>query len=75
MCNNTLFSSGRLFSEGGDFAPQELKLFQRRLTEEAKQIVMKEEAFYSDMEEFESSSLQQVKLLRPSMFTLTRGSR
>lgn len=65
MCNDTLFSSGRLFSEGGDFAPQELKLLQRRLTEEAKQIVVKEEAFYSDMEEFESSSLQQVKLLRP----------
>lgn len=34
---------------------------QRRLTEEAKQLAVKEEAFYSEMEEFESSSLQQVK--------------
>lgn len=50
-------------------------MFQRRLTEEAKQIVVKEEAFYSDMEEFESSSLQQVKLLHPSMFMLIRCGR
>lgn len=61
MCSNTLLPSDRLFSEGGDFAPQELRLVQRRLTEEAKQLAVKEEAFYSEMEEFESSSLQQVK--------------
>ncbi|XP_075881587.1 coiled-coil domain-containing protein 180 [Nelusetta ayraudi] len=56
-----LLRSFRLFSEGGDFAPQELRLVQRRLTEEAKQLAVKEEAFYSEMEEFESSSLQQVR--------------
>lgn len=56
-----LLRSFRLFSEGGDFAPQELRLVQRRLTEEAKQFAVREEAFYSEMEEFESSSLQQVR--------------
>lgn len=62
---DTLFSSGRLFSEGGDFAPQEVKLFQRRLKEESKQISVTEESIYSELEAFESSSLQRVPRLTP----------
>lgn len=64
---DTLFSSGRLFSEGGDFAPQEVKLFQRRLKEESKQISVTEESIYSELEAFESSSLQQAQLLTPCL--------
>ncbi|XP_070690406.1 coiled-coil domain-containing protein 180 [Pempheris klunzingeri] len=56
-----LLNSFRLFSEGGDFALQEVKLFQRRLKEETKQISMTEETIYSELEAFESKSLQQVK--------------
>lgn len=55
-----VFNSCRLFSEGGDFAPQEVKLFQRRLKEETKQISVTEESIYSELEVFESKSLQQV---------------
>jgi len=50
----------RLFSEGGDFAPQEVKVFQRRLKEETKQINATEESISSELEAFESHSLQQV---------------
>ncbi|XP_024909192.1 coiled-coil domain-containing protein 180-like, partial [Cynoglossus semilaevis] len=56
-----LLSSFRLFSEGGDFAPQELKTFQRRLKEQSKQINTTEQAIRSELEVFESKSLQQVK--------------
>ncbi|XP_039979107.1 coiled-coil domain-containing protein 180 [Xiphias gladius] len=56
-----LLSSFRLFSEGGDFALQEVKMFQRRLKEETKQISVTEESIYSELEAFESKSLQQVK--------------
>ncbi|XP_070819924.1 coiled-coil domain-containing protein 180-like [Chaetodon trifascialis] len=56
-----LLDSFRLFSEGGDFGPQEVKSFQRRLKEETKRISVTEESIYSQLEEFESSSLQQVK--------------
>ncbi|XP_045890722.1 coiled-coil domain-containing protein 180 [Micropterus dolomieu] len=56
-----LLNSFRLFSEGGEFAPQEVKLFQRRLKEETKQISVTEEAIFSELEAFESRSLQQVK--------------
>ncbi|XP_063346409.1 coiled-coil domain-containing protein 180 [Pelmatolapia mariae] len=56
-----LLSSFRLFSEGGDFAPQELKMFQRRVREETKRISTTEESIYSALEAFESRSLQQVK--------------
>ncbi|XP_051250618.1 coiled-coil domain-containing protein 180 isoform X2 [Dicentrarchus labrax] len=56
-----LLNSFRLFSEGGDFAPQEVKLFQRRLKEETKQISVTEESIYTELEAFESKSLQQVK--------------
>ncbi|XP_036955257.1 coiled-coil domain-containing protein 180 isoform X2 [Acanthopagrus latus] len=56
-----LLNSFRLFSEGGDFAPQELKLFQRMLKEETEQIHVTEESIYTELELFESTSLQQVK--------------
>ncbi|XP_071328457.1 coiled-coil domain-containing protein 180 isoform X2 [Trachinotus anak] len=56
-----LLNSFRLFSEGGDFAPQEVKVFKRRLMEETKQISVTEESISSDLEAFESQSLQQVK--------------
>ncbi|TDH13406.1 hypothetical protein EPR50_G00057390 [Perca flavescens] len=56
-----LLQSFRLFSEGGDFSPQEVKLFQRRLKEQTKQISMTEESIYSELEAYESKSLQQVK--------------
>ncbi|XP_070761112.1 coiled-coil domain-containing protein 180 [Enoplosus armatus] len=56
-----LLNSFRLFNEGGDFAQQEVKLFQRRLKEETKQISVTEESIYSELEAFESKSLQQMK--------------
>ncbi|XP_044191035.1 coiled-coil domain-containing protein 180 isoform X1 [Thunnus albacares] len=55
-----LLDSFRLFSEGGDFAPQEVKLFTRRLKEETRQLSVTEESIYSQLETFESNSLQQV---------------
>ncbi|KAJ4921424.1 hypothetical protein JOQ06_017723, partial [Pogonophryne albipinna] len=56
-----LLTCFRLFSEGGDFAPQEVKVFQRRLKEETKQINATEESISSELEAFESHSLQQLK--------------
>ncbi|KAK5933197.1 hypothetical protein CgunFtcFv8_004843 [Champsocephalus gunnari] len=56
-----LLAGFRLFSEGGDFAPQEVKVFQRRLKEETKQINATEESISSELEAFESHSLQQLK--------------
>ncbi|XP_058492662.1 coiled-coil domain-containing protein 180 isoform X2 [Solea solea] len=56
-----LLSSFRLFSEGGEFAPQELKMLQKRLKEETKHITATEQSIFSELEVFESKSLQQVK--------------
>ncbi|CAJ1069369.1 hypothetical protein L3Q82_023465 [Xyrichtys novacula] len=56
-----LLSSFRLFSEGGDFAPQEVILFQRRLKEKTKEISAAEVSIYSQLEAFESKSSLQVK--------------
>nr|XP_020450815.1 coiled-coil domain-containing protein 180 isoform X2 [Monopterus albus] len=56
-----LLSSFRLFSEGGDFAPQELKTFQRTLKEKTKEISETEESICLELEAFESRSLQEVK--------------
>ncbi|XP_029134492.2 coiled-coil domain-containing protein 180 isoform X2 [Labrus bergylta] len=56
-----LLNSFRLFSEGGDFAPEEVKLFQQRLTGETKKITLAEESIHSELEGFESKSLLQVK--------------
>lgn len=46
-----------------------MKLFQRRLKEETKQISVTEEAIFSELEAFESRSLQQV--WRLTSFSLT----
>ncbi|XP_056890051.1 coiled-coil domain-containing protein 180 isoform X4 [Takifugu flavidus] len=54
-------SSFRFFSEGGNFAPQEVKVFQRRLTEEIKMLTVSEENIYREQEEFQLTSFQQVK--------------
>lgn len=67
-----MLSSRRLFSEGGDFAPEEVKLFQKRLKEESKEIIVTEESIFSDLEAFLSSSLQQV---RQVLFMWTRQTR
>ncbi|XP_068559608.1 coiled-coil domain-containing protein 180 [Cebidichthys violaceus] len=56
-----LLNSFRLFSEGGDVAPQELRLFQKRLKEATRQISVTEESIYSELEGSESQSLQQLK--------------
>ncbi|XP_031733214.1 coiled-coil domain-containing protein 180-like [Anarrhichthys ocellatus] len=56
-----LLNSFRLFSEGGDVAPPELRLFQKRLKEETRQISVTEESIYSELEGSESQSLQQLK--------------
>ncbi|XP_022622288.1 coiled-coil domain-containing protein 180 [Seriola dumerili] len=56
-----LLSSFRLFSEGGDFSPHEVKVLKRRLTEETKHINVTEESICSELDRFESRSLQQVK--------------
>ncbi|XP_068166935.1 coiled-coil domain-containing protein 180 [Antennarius striatus] len=56
-----LLSSFRLFSEGGDFSAQEVKMFQKTLKEETKQVGVTEQSIYADLEELESRSLQEVK--------------
>ncbi|XP_040897839.1 coiled-coil domain-containing protein 180 [Toxotes jaculatrix] len=56
-----LLNSFRTFSEGGEFAPQEVKMFQMRLKEETKRISVTEESICSELDVFESRSLQQVK--------------
>lgn len=56
------FSSCRMFSEGGDFTPHEVKMFQKRLKEETKQVRGTVQSIYAELELFESRSLQQVRL-------------
>ncbi|XP_074525783.1 coiled-coil domain-containing protein 180 [Halichoeres trimaculatus] len=56
-----LLSSFRLFSEGGDFNPREVKLFQKKLKEKTKQISAEEKSIYFELEVFESQNLLQVK--------------
>ncbi|XP_026177567.1 coiled-coil domain-containing protein 180 isoform X2 [Mastacembelus armatus] len=56
-----LLSSFRLFSEGGNFAPQEMKVLQGRLKEIIREITVTEESICSELEAFESKSLEQVK--------------
>ncbi|XP_072242940.1 coiled-coil domain-containing protein 180-like [Leuresthes tenuis] len=55
-----LLNSFRMFSEGGDFAPQEVKMFQRKLRDKTRRISVTEEFIYSELEAFESRSFQQV---------------
>ncbi|XP_077416883.1 glutamate receptor ionotropic, NMDA 1b isoform X4 [Vanacampus margaritifer] len=56
-----LLRSFRLFSEGGDYTRQEVKLFQRRLKEESKRISVTEESVYADLHNLQTKTLQQVK--------------
>ncbi|MED6261099.1 hypothetical protein ATANTOWER_000874 [Ataeniobius toweri] len=56
-----LLKSFRMFSEGRDLAPQEDKMLRRRLKEETKQISATEKSIFSELELFESKSLQQVR--------------
>ncbi|AWP07749.1 putative coiled-coil domain-containing protein 180 isoform 3 [Scophthalmus maximus] len=56
-----LLTSFRLFSEGGDFGPQELSMFQKKLRQQMKHVSVAEENMAAELEAFESHSLQQVK--------------
>ncbi|KAM9859409.1 coiled-coil domain-containing protein 180 [Aulostomus maculatus] len=56
-----LHNSFRLFSEGGDFATLEVKLFQKRLKEEIKRICMTEESVYNQLEHLQVKSLEKLK--------------
>ncbi|KAM8885620.1 coiled-coil domain-containing protein 180 isoform 2-T4 [Spinachia spinachia] len=56
-----LLSPFRLFTEGGDFAPEELNYFQKKLKEETRRIRVTEESILSELEEVESDSLKQLK--------------
>ncbi|XP_071390835.1 coiled-coil domain-containing protein 180 [Centroberyx affinis] len=56
-----LLRSFRLFSEGGDFSPQEVEVYQKCLEEEVRQIDVTEESVQTELEASESSSFQQVK--------------
>ncbi|XP_037536764.1 coiled-coil domain-containing protein 180 [Nematolebias whitei] len=56
-----LLGSFRMFSEGGDFTPHEVKMFQKRLKEETKRVSGTVESIYAELELFESRSLQQVR--------------
>ncbi|XP_061527216.1 LOW QUALITY PROTEIN: coiled-coil domain-containing protein 180 [Phycodurus eques] len=56
-----LLRSFRLFSEGGDYTRQEVKIFQRRLKEESKRISITEESVYTDLHNLQTKTLQQVK--------------
>lgn len=52
--------STRLFSEGGNFTPQEIEVFQSHLERMDKRIDSAEGAMMQDMEEKESKCLEQV---------------
>ncbi|XP_054895202.1 uncharacterized protein ccdc180 isoform X2 [Poeciliopsis prolifica] len=61
-----LQKSFRTFKEGGDFAPQEVKVFQKKMKEEMKRITSTEDSVFSELEVFESKSLLQLrKVLAP----------
>ncbi|KAM9700206.1 uncharacterized protein ccdc180 [Menidia menidia] len=57
----SLMKTFRMFSEGGDFAPQEVKLFQRRLRDTARRISLGKDSIHSELEAFEAWSIQQVE--------------
>ncbi|KAM9360653.1 coiled-coil domain-containing protein 180 [Symphorus nematophorus] len=59
-----LLNSFRPFSEGGDFAPAEMRLFQSRLKTETKQMSVTEKSIYSELEVFQSKSLKQLDVPR-----------
>ncbi|XP_068270317.1 coiled-coil domain-containing protein 180 [Nyctibius grandis] len=55
--NEDFHKACRLFSEGGNFSPQELRSFSKRLQEERKQIKSFENSVKKDMEKMESKDL------------------
>ncbi|KAM6296933.1 coiled-coil domain-containing protein 180 [Aegotheles albertisi] len=57
----------RLFSEGGNFSPEEVKYFSKRFQEESKRIGSFECTIKSDMDKMESSCLEQaIELINQS---------
>ncbi|RVE68722.1 hypothetical protein OJAV_G00094210 [Oryzias javanicus] len=56
-------NSMRMFSEGGDFAPEELRTIQMRIEKETKRISLTEKSILTELESFESKNFQQVKEL------------
>ncbi|XP_077087784.1 coiled-coil domain-containing protein 180 [Siphateles boraxobius] len=59
--NVQIMRSFKLFSEGGNFTPQEIEVFQSHLERMDKRIDSAEGAMMQDMEEKESKCLEQVK--------------
>ncbi|XP_048045163.1 coiled-coil domain-containing protein 180 isoform X2 [Megalobrama amblycephala] len=59
--NVQIMKSFKLFSEGGNFTPQEIEVFQSHLEKMDKRIDSAEGAMMQDMEEKESKCLEQVK--------------
>ncbi|XP_051748617.1 coiled-coil domain-containing protein 180 isoform X5 [Ctenopharyngodon idella] len=59
--NVQIMRSFKLFSEGGNFTPQEIEVFQSHLEKMDKRIDSAEGAMMQDMEEKESKCLEQVK--------------
>ncbi|KAG1957044.1 hypothetical protein F2P79_007257 [Pimephales promelas] len=59
--NVQIMRSFKLFSDGGDFTPQEIEVFQSHLERMDKRIDSAEGAMMQDMEEKESKCLEQVK--------------
>ncbi|XP_017162072.1 uncharacterized protein LOC103470801 [Poecilia reticulata] len=61
-----LQTSFRTFKDGGDFSPQEAKMFQKKMKEEIKRIGSTEDSIFSELEVYESKSLLQLrKVLAP----------
>ncbi|XP_072293468.1 coiled-coil domain-containing protein 180-like [Eucyclogobius newberryi] len=56
-----LLCSFRLFSEGGNFTPYEMRKFQKKLKKEMKRINVAEESIHDQLEACHSNSLQQVR--------------
>ncbi|KAK2911716.1 hypothetical protein Q8A67_003849 [Cirrhinus molitorella] len=59
--NVQIMRSFKLFSEGGDFTPQEIEVFQSHLEKMDKRIDSAEWAIIQDMEERETKCLEQAK--------------
>ncbi len=54
-----MFSSCRLFSEGGNFCPEEVEDYKKRLEKIAQKIDSTEGVIMSDLEGMESKRLEQ----------------
>lgn len=63
ILTTTVVYSTRLFSEGGNFTPQEIEVFQSHLERMDKRIDSAEGAMMQDMEEQESKCLEQVDIV------------